>query len=92
MDLRTISPLDKGTVLESVAKTKRLLIVHEAVKTGGVGAEVAAMVAEEGLDYLDAPIIRLGAPFVPVPFSPALEQLVKTTAGDIVRAARKLCQ
>ncbi len=92
VDLRTISPLDKGTVLESVAKTKRLLIVHEAVKTGGVGAEVAAMVAEEGLDYLDAPIIRLGAPFVPVPFSPALERLVKTTAGDIVCAARKLCQ
>lgn len=92
VDLRTISPLDKETVLTSVAKTKRLLIVHEAVKTGGVGAEVAAMVAEEGLDYLDAPIKRLGAPFVPVPFSPVLEKLVKITAPDIVRAAQELCQ
>lgn len=92
VDLRTIQPLDKDTVLQSVAKTKRLLIVHEAVKTGGVGAEVAAVVAEEGLDYLDAPIKRLGAPFVPVPFSPALERLVKITPDDIVRAAQELCQ
>ena len=92
IDLRTISPIDKETIFNSVAKTKRLLIVHEAVKQGGVGAEIAAMVAEEMIDYLDAPIKRLGAPFVPVPFSPALEQLVKTTAADVENAVRDLCK
>ncbi|SDF45363.1 alpha-ketoacid dehydrogenase subunit beta [Sporolituus thermophilus] len=92
IDLRTISPLDKETIFNSVAKTKRLVIVHEAVKTGGVGAEVAALVAEEMIDYLDAPIRRLGAPFVPIPFSPALEKLVKITAEDIARAVRDVCR
>jgi acetoin:2,6-dichlorophenolindophenol oxidoreductase subunit beta len=92
IDLRTISPLDKETIFTSVAKTKRLIIVHEAVKTGGVGAEIAASVAEEMIDYLDAPIRRLGAPFVPIPFSPPLERLVKIDAEDIVRAAREICQ
>ncbi len=92
IDLRTISPIDKETLFHSVAKTKRLMIVHEAVKTGGVGAEIAALAAEEMLDYLDAPIKRLGAPFVPIPFSPSLERLVKITADDIVKAAKELCQ
>jgi pyruvate dehydrogenase E1 component beta subunit len=92
IDLRTISPLDKETIFTSVAKTKRLLIVHEAVKQGGVGAEIAALVAEEMIDYLDAPVKRLGAPFVPIPFSPALEQLVKITAKDVVQAAQELCR
>jgi pyruvate dehydrogenase E1 component beta subunit len=68
------------------------MIVHEAVKQGGVGAEIAARVAEEMLDYLDAPIKRLGAPFVPVPFSPALEQLVKITTDDVVVSAKELCK
>lgn len=92
IDLRTISPLDMETIFTSVAKTKRLMIVHEAVKQGGVGAEIAARVAEEMLDYLDAPIKRLGAPFVPVPFSPALEQLVKITTDDVVVSAKELCK
>lgn len=92
IDLRTISPLDKETIFTSVAKTKRLMIVHEAVKTGGVGAEVSALVAEEMIDCLDAPIRRLGAPFVPTPFSPSLERLVKISAGDIVNAAQELCR
>ena len=92
IDLRTISPLDKETIFASVAKTKRLIIVHEAVKTGGVGAEIAAAVAEEMIDYLDAPIRRLGAPFVPIPFSPPLERLVKISAEDIIRTAREICQ
>lgn len=90
IDLRTISPIDKETIFDSVRKTKRLLIVHEAVKTGGVGAEISAMVAEEMIDWLDAPVARLGAPFVPVPFSPALEKLVKISAQDIADAARRL--
>lgn len=92
IDLRTISPIDKETIFTSVAKTKRLLIVHEAVKQGGVGAELAALVAEEMIDYLDAPVKRLGAPFVPVPFSPALEQLVKISADDVARVAKELCK
>ena len=91
IDLRTISPLDKEAIFTSVAKTKRLLIVHEAVKTGGVGAEIAALVAEEMIGYLDAPVKRLGAPFVPIPFSPSLERLVKITPADIVTAAKSIC-
>lgn len=91
VDLRTISPLDKETIFASVAKTKRLVIVHEAVKTGGVGAEIAALVAEEMIDYLDAPIRILGAPFVPIPFSPSLERLVKIGAEDIVTTVNAIC-
>lgn len=90
VDLRTITPLDMETVYTSVRKTKRLMIVHEAVKQGGVGAEIAARTAEELIDYLDAPIIRLGAPFVPIPYSPALEKLVKIEPEDIVAAVKKM--
>ncbi len=92
IDLRTISPIDMTTILTSLAKTHRLLLVHESVKAGGVGAEIAARVAEEALDLLDAPIARIGAPFVPIPFSPVLESLVKITADKITQAARQLCQ
>jgi len=91
IDLRTISPMDNETIFTSVKKTKRLIIVHEAVKTGGVGAEIAARVAEEMIDFLDAPIRRLGAPFVPIPFSPALEKLVKISAADVIRVAKEIC-
>ena len=90
IDLRTISPLDMETIYKSVAKTHRLVVVHEAVRTGGVGAEIAARVAEEMIDELDAPIRRLGAPFVPVPFSPSLERLVKITPEQICQAVREL--
>ena len=90
IDLRTISPLDMETIYKSVAKTHRLVIVHEAVRTGGVGAEIAARVAEEMMDDLDAPIRRLGAPFVPVPFSPSLERLVKITPEQICQAVREI--
>ncbi|PWL45904.1 MAG: alpha-ketoacid dehydrogenase subunit beta [Veillonellaceae bacterium] len=90
IDLRTISPLDMETVYTSVRKTGKLLIVHEAVKQGGVGAEIAARVAEDEFQSLEAPIVRLGAPFVPVPFSPVLERLVKIEVDDIVSAAVNL--
>lgn len=83
VDLRTISPIDKETILNSVAKTKRLVLAHEAVKQGGVGAEISAIVAEEAIDCLDAPILRFGAPFVPVPFAPTLEKCVRVSAEDI---------
>ncbi|MCD5415460.1 MAG: alpha-ketoacid dehydrogenase subunit beta [Clostridiales bacterium] len=84
IDLITLSPFDEETVLESVKKTHRLLIVHEAVKIGGLGGEVAAVVAEKALDYLDAPIIRIGAKFTPVPFSPVLEEAYRPKTEDIV--------
>lgn len=92
IDLRTISPIDKETIFESVRKTKRLIIIHEAVKQGGVGAEISAMVAEEMIDWLDAPVKRIGAPFVPVPFSPPLEKLIKINADDIVKSAKEICR
>ena len=91
-DLRTISPIDKDTIFESLRKTKRLVIVHEAVKQGGVGAEISALVAEEMIDWLDAPIRRIGAPFVPVPFSPPLEQLVKISADHIAKTVKEICR
>lgn len=90
IDLRTISPFDKETILESVKKTHRLVIIHEAVKQGGVGAEISAFIAEEAMDYLDAPILRFGAPFVPVPFSPPLEDAYKMKTSDIVEGIRKM--
>ncbi len=88
VDLRTLSPFDKTTVIESVKKTHRLLIAHEAVKVGGLGSEVAAVIAEEALDYLDAPIVRVGAKFTPVPFSPPLETEYRPKVSDIVDGVR----
>jgi pyruvate/2-oxoglutarate/acetoin dehydrogenase E1 component len=76
IDLRTLNPLDKEAILTSVEKTGRLLIVHQACTTCGFGAEIAAMVAEKGFDLLTAPIHRLGALDVPVPYSPVLENFV----------------
>jgi len=69
IDLMTISPLDKETIFQSVEKTSKLVIAHEAVKAFGIGAEISALVCEEMIDCLDAPILRVGAPFTPVPFN-----------------------
>jgi pyruvate dehydrogenase E1 component beta subunit len=90
VDPRTLSPLDEETILNSVRKTHRLLIVHEEVKFAGSGAEIAAMVAEKAFDYLDAPIVRIGAPFTPVPFSPPLEQEFIPSEEKIIQAAKKM--
>lgn len=90
VDLRTISPIDKKTILNSVAKTNRLAIAHEAVKQGGVGGEIAAIVAEEGLDCLDAPILRIGAPFTPIPFAKPLEQAYRVTADKIYEGVKSM--
>lgn len=84
IDLRTLNPLDKTTILKSVEKTGRLLIVHQASITSGFGAEIAAMVAKEGFDLLVSPIHRLGARDVPVPFSPKLEDFVVPNEHRIV--------
>ncbi|HHV06671.1 MAG TPA: alpha-ketoacid dehydrogenase subunit beta [Firmicutes bacterium] len=91
IDLRTIVPIDKETLFESVKKTKHLVIAHEATKNGGVGSELAAIVAEELIDYLDGPIRRVGADFVPIPFSPALEPLMLPQVEDIVGAVKEIC-
>jgi len=87
IDLRTISPLDKETIFQSVEKTSRLVVAHEAVKAFGIGAEIAAMVAEEMIDCLDAPILRVGAPFTPVPFN--LESFYLPNAEDVIKAVKK---
>jgi len=90
IDPRTLQPFDTATVVRSVRKTHRLLIVHEAVRFGGFGGEIASQIQEEAFDYLDAPVGRVGAPFSPVPFSPALEALYVPSADSIVAESRKL--
>lgn len=90
IDLRTLWPLDERTVLDSVARTGRLLIVHEDTRRGGVGAELAALVAEHGLWSLDAPILRVTAPDTPIPYSPPLEYAFLPKADDVATAARQL--
>ena len=74
VDLRTLSPLDKQAIMDSVRKTSKVMILHEATKTGGIGGEVAALLAEECFSSLDAPIVRITAPDTPVPYSPPLEE------------------
>jgi pyruvate dehydrogenase E1 component beta subunit len=88
IDLITLSPWDKETVLNSVKKTHRLCLVSECVKQGGAMAEVAATVAEEALEYLDAPILRYGAPFTPIPFAPTLEKLYRVYPDDLVKGIK----
>jgi len=89
VDPRTLSPLDEETILNSVRKTHRLVIVHEEVKFAGSGAEIAALVAEKAFDYLDAPIQRVAAPFCPVPFSPVLEDEYIPSEAKIIAAVKK---
>jgi pyruvate/2-oxoglutarate/acetoin dehydrogenase E1 component len=90
VDLRTLYPLDRETVLESVHKTGKVLIAHEATRSCGVGAEVAALIAEEAFEHLDAPIVRLTTPDVPIPFSPPLEQRVLPQLDDVKKACSEL--
>ncbi|HBV67891.1 MAG TPA: alpha-ketoacid dehydrogenase subunit beta [Clostridiales bacterium] len=85
IDLRTLVSYDKEAILESVKKTHRLAVIHEAVKQGGAGAEIAAFVAENAIEYMDAPIMRFGAPFVPVPFSPPLEKAYRLNTAEIAK-------
>jgi 2-oxoisovalerate dehydrogenase E1 component len=89
IDLRTLLPWDRETVLASVRKTGRGLVLHEAPTTGGFGAELAAVIAHEGFDWLDAPVARLGALDTPVPFSKALEE-VFSPRGRLLPALREL--
>ncbi len=90
VDPRTLYPLDGETIFASVKKTHRLVILHEEVKFAGSGAEIAAQVAEEAFDYLDAPILRVAAPFCPVPFSPPLEKAYVPSEQQLIDAVRKV--
>lgn len=90
IDLRSIVPLDSEAILESVTKTGKLLIAHEATRSAGVGAEVAALVTEEAFESLDAPVRRITAPDSPIPFSPPLEQAVLPQVNDIKEACNEL--
>jgi pyruvate dehydrogenase E1 component beta subunit len=90
VDPRTLTPLDKQAIVKSVRKTGRLIVVSEDCKTAGVSAEIAAVVAEEALDYLDAPIKRLAEPDTPIPFSPSLEQYVIPNEKAIVKAVKEV--
>lgn len=90
LDLRTLAPLDREAILASVAKTSRVLVLYEANRTGGIGGEIAALIAEEAFEYLDAPVMRLGSLDTPVPYSPPLEAAFLPTREKVVAAVRKL--
>jgi 2-oxoisovalerate dehydrogenase E1 component beta subunit len=90
LDLRTLAPLDREAILASVRKTGKVLIAHEATRSAGVGAEVAALITEEAFEDLDAPVRRLTTPDVPIPFSPTLEQAVLPQLEDMKEACREL--
>lgn len=90
LDLRTLKPLDEAAILAAARKTGKVLIVHEANRTCGVGGEVAALIAEHAFEQLDAPITRLAGPDTPVPYSPPLEDAHRPGAASILKAARAL--
>jgi 2-oxoisovalerate dehydrogenase E1 component beta subunit len=92
IDLRTILPWDKPAVLESVRKTSKVLVLHEDTRTGGFGAEIAATIAEEAFEDLDAPVRRITAPDTPVPFSPPLEKAFIPQVEDVVAGLRELAE
>jgi pyruvate dehydrogenase E1 component beta subunit len=89
IDPRTLQPFDIGTVLESVRKTNRCVVAHEAVTFGGFGAEVASLVQEHAFDHLDSPVLRVGEKWAPVPFAPVLESYMVPGKDEIVEAVRK---
>jgi pyruvate/2-oxoglutarate/acetoin dehydrogenase E1 component len=88
-DPRTLQPLDEDALIASVQKTNRVVVAHEAVTRMGWGAEVAALVQEKAFDYLDAPIVRVGSKFTPIPFAPVMEEWVVPHAKDVLAAIRK---
>jgi len=90
IDLRTLLPLDMATIGASISKTHRVVIAHEAVRNGGIGAEIAARIGYEMFDDLDAPVARVACPFAPIPFAPELEQALLPGTRDIVGAVRAL--
>ena len=92
IDLRSLAPLDRDAVLTSVAKTSRALLLHEATRTGGIGGELAAIIAEEAFEYLDAPVMRVASLDAPVPYSPPLEAAFLPSVEKVVEAATRLVE
>jgi 2-oxoisovalerate dehydrogenase E1 component beta subunit len=90
VDLRTLLPLDRETIAETVRKTNRVIVLHEDTRTGGIAGEIAACINEDAFDYLDAHIARIAARDTPVPFSPPLERAFLPSVEDVVREARRL--
>jgi len=92
VDLRTLAPLDEDTVLASVRKTSKALLLHEATLTGGIAGELAARITEKAFEYLDGPIVRVTAPDTPVPYSPPLEEAFLPNAAKVAERARWLAR
>jgi 2-oxoisovalerate dehydrogenase E1 component beta subunit len=90
LDLRTLAPLDRDAILASVAKTSKVIVLYEASRTGGIGGEIAALIAEDAFAYLDGPVTRIASLDVPVPTSPLLEKAVLPNVEKVVAAAKKL--
>jgi pyruvate/2-oxoglutarate/acetoin dehydrogenase E1 component len=90
LDLRTLVPMDTQAILESVRKTGRLVCIEEGTRTGGVGAEVTARVAEHAYEYLDAPVRRVATPDIPIPFSRPLEEAALPNEAAVASAVREL--
>ncbi len=90
VDLRTVYPFDEETVLRSIEKTSRAVVLYESYRFAGIGAEVAAVIAEKAFDHLDAPVVRLSPPNLPVPFSPPLEDAFLPQVRDIEAAVERL--
>lgn len=90
IDLRTLTPLDEETILESVKKTSKAIVLHEANLTGGFGGEIAARITEKAFEYLDGPVLRIAAPDTPVPFSQTLEDAYLPNTADVVEKIRWL--
>ena len=90
IDLRTLVPWDRDAVLSSVERCSKVLVLHEDTKTGGFGGEIAATIAEEAFEHLDAPVRRLAAPDSPVPFAPSLEKAFIPQVDDVAGALREL--
>lgn len=90
LDLRSLAPLDRDAILETVARTSRVLLLHEARLTGGIGGELAAIISEHAFEYLDAPVMRVASLDTPVPYAPPLEAAFLPSVAKVVEAARKL--
>jgi 2-oxoisovalerate dehydrogenase E1 component beta subunit len=90
VDLRSLLPLDRETIANTVRKTNKVIVLHEDTKTGGIAGEIAACINEDAFDWLDAPITRIASADSPVPFSPPLEEVFLPRVEDVVREARRL--
>ena len=90
LDLRTLLPLDRDAIAQTVRRTNKVIILHEDTRTGGIAGEVSAIINEEAFDDLDGPIVRITSRDTPVPFSPPLEEYFLPKVTDVVREARRL--